>query len=82
MGLCEEGPVMVVYPAGAWYRRVRAADVPEIVEAHLRQGKAVDRLVWDDAAAMKAMAVAHREKFRAVMAAHEKAGMLPKRSIR
>lgn len=77
MGLCEEGPVMVVYPAGVWYRRVRAADVPEIVEAHLQQGKAVDRLVWDNAAAMRAMSVEHREKFRAAMAAHEKAGMLP-----
>jgi (2Fe-2S) ferredoxin/ubiquinone/menaquinone biosynthesis C-methylase UbiE len=77
MGLCDEGPVMVVYPAGVWYRWVRAADVPEIVEAHLRQGKAVDRLVWDDAAAMKAMSVEHREKFRAAMAAHDKAGMLP-----
>ena len=79
MGLCDEGPVMVVYPAGVWYRRVQAADVPEIVEAHLRQGKAVDRLVWNDAAAMKAMAVEHREKFRAAMAAHDKAGMLPER---
>ena len=77
MGLCEEGPVMVVYPAGVWYRRVRVADVPEIVEEHLRQGKAVDRLVWDDAAAMKAIVAEHREKFRAAKAAYEKAGMLP-----
>jgi NADH:ubiquinone oxidoreductase subunit E len=22
MGLCDEGPVMVVYPTGTWYRRV------------------------------------------------------------
>jgi len=79
MGLCDEGPVMVVYPAGVWYRRVRASDVSEIVGAHLRDGKPVDRLVWNDAPAMKAMAVEHGEKFREAMAARDKAGMLPDR---
>src|ERR1022692_965367 len=79
MGLCDEGPVMVVYPAGVWYRRLQPSDVSEIVDTHLRGGKAVDRLVWTDAAAMKAMAVEHSEKFRAAMAAREKAGTLPDR---
>jgi (2Fe-2S) ferredoxin/predicted O-methyltransferase YrrM len=79
MGLCDEGPVMVVYPAGVWYRRVQPSDVSEIVGTHLGDGKPVDRLVWNDAAAMKAMSVEHREKFRQAMAAREKAGMLPDR---
>ncbi len=79
MGLCDEGPVMVAYPEGVWYRRVQPPDVSEIVEAHLRGGKPVDRLVWTDAAAMKAMAIEHGEKFRAAMAAREKAGTLPDR---
>ncbi len=79
MGLCDEGPVMVVYPAGVWYRRVQPSDVPEIVGTHVGDGKPVDRLVWNDAPAMKAMSVEHREKFRAAMAAREKAGMLPDR---
>jgi (2Fe-2S) ferredoxin/SAM-dependent methyltransferase len=79
MGLCDEGPVMVVYPAGVWYRRVQASDVSEIVGTHLRDGKPVDRLVWNDASAMKAMAVEHGEKFRAAMATREKAGVLPDR---
>ena len=79
MGLCDEGPVMVVYPAGAWYRRVQPSDVPEIVGTHLRDGKPVDRLVWNDAPAMKAMSLEHGEKFRAAMAAREKAGILPDR---
>jgi (2Fe-2S) ferredoxin/predicted O-methyltransferase YrrM len=79
MGLCDEGPVMVAYPEGVWYRRVQPSDVSEIVDTHLRGGKAVDRLVWTDAAAMKAMSVEHGEKFRAAMAAREKAGTLPDR---
>jgi len=79
MGLCDEGPVMVVYPAGVWYRRVQPSDVPEIVGTHLRDGKPVDRLAWNDAPAMKAMATEHGEKFRHAMAARDKAGMLPDR---
>jgi (2Fe-2S) ferredoxin/predicted O-methyltransferase YrrM len=79
LGLCDEGPMMVVYPAGVWYRRVQPSDVSEIVGAHLRDGKPLDRLMWNDAAAMKAMAVEHGEKFRAAMAARDQAGMLPDR---
>ena len=77
MGLCDEGPVMVVYPAGVWYRRVQPSDVSEIVGTHLCDGNPVDRLVWNDAAAMRALSVEHGEKFRAAMAAREKAGILP-----
>ena len=79
MGLCDEGPVMVVYPAGVWYRRVQPSDVSEIVSTHLGDGKPVARLVWNDAPAMKAMAVEHGEKFREAMAARDKAGTLPER---
>jgi (2Fe-2S) ferredoxin/SAM-dependent methyltransferase len=79
MGLCDEGPMMVVYPAGVWYRRVQPSDVSEIVGTHLRDGKPVERLVWSDALAMKAMAVEHAKKFHEAMAAREKAGTLPDR---
>ena len=79
MGLCDEGPVMVVYPAGVWYRRVRPSDVSEIVGTHLGGGKPVDRLVWNDPPSMKAMAVEHGEKFRQAMAARDQAGILPDR---
>jgi (2Fe-2S) ferredoxin/SAM-dependent methyltransferase len=77
MGLCDEGPVMVVYPQGIWYRRVQLSDVSEIVDAHLCNGKPVERLVWNDAPAMHAMAVEHTDKFRATMAARDRAGTLP-----
>jgi (2Fe-2S) ferredoxin/predicted O-methyltransferase YrrM len=79
MGLCEEGPVMVVYPEGIWYRRVQPSDISEIAGQHLGDGKPVERLIWSDVPAMKTMSVEHGEKFRAAMSAREKAGMLPDR---
>lgn len=79
MGLCDEGPMMIVYPAGVWYRRVKPSDVSEIVDTHLHHDKPVERLIWNDAPAMKAMAVEHDEKYRAAVAAREKSGMLPDR---
>jgi 3-hydroxy-5-methyl-1-naphthoate 3-O-methyltransferase len=79
MGLCDEGPMIVVYPEGVWYRRVQAPDVAEIVDKLMSGHRVVDRLSWNDAAAMKAMAVEHGEKFRATMAARDKAGTLPDR---
>ena len=79
LGLCDEGPIMVVYPAGVWYRRMQASDVSAIVDAHLLGGKPLDRLIWSDAPAMKAMSVEHGEKFRNAMAARDKAGVLPDR---
>jgi (2Fe-2S) ferredoxin/SAM-dependent methyltransferase len=79
MGLCDEGPVMVVYPEGVWYRRVQTSDIPEILSQHLLHGKPLDRLVWNDGPAMKAMAIEHGEHFRQAMAAREKAGTLPDR---
>jgi (2Fe-2S) ferredoxin/SAM-dependent methyltransferase len=79
MGLCDEGPVMVVYPEGVWYRRVQTSDVAEIVGQHLIEGKPVERLIWNDAASIRAMSVEHGDRFRAAMAARDKAGTLPDR---
>jgi (2Fe-2S) ferredoxin/predicted O-methyltransferase YrrM len=79
MGLCDEGPVMVVYPEGVWYRRVQPSDIPEIAGQHLLNGKPVDRLMWNDASAMKAMSMEHGEHFRQAMAARDQAGTFPDR---
>ncbi len=44
LGNCYDGPVIVVYPEGTWYAKVKPEDVPEIVESHLIGGKPVERL--------------------------------------
>jgi (2Fe-2S) ferredoxin len=41
---CEEGPVIVVYPEEIWYTYVDKADIDEIIEEHLVNGRVVDRL--------------------------------------
>ncbi len=41
---CEEGPCVVVYPEGVWYTYVDKADIDEIVEEHLVNGRVVERL--------------------------------------
>ncbi len=41
---CEEGPVIVVYPEEVWYTYVDKADIDEIVEEHLVNGRVVERL--------------------------------------
>ena len=47
-GLCELGPVVIVYPDGTFYSRVTVDDVAEIVSEHLLKGRRVERLVYDD----------------------------------
>ena len=47
-GLCELGPVVIVYPDGTFYSRVTPDDVKEIVEEHLLKGRPVERLVYND----------------------------------
>jgi (2Fe-2S) ferredoxin len=41
---CDRGPVLVVYPQEVWYTYVDRADIDEIIEQHLRNGKPVERL--------------------------------------
>ncbi len=45
-GLCALGPVMIIYPEGAFYSRVTPEDVKEIVEEHLLKGRVVKRLLY------------------------------------
>lgn len=47
-GLCEAGPVMIVYPEGTFYSRVAPRDIEEIVTEHLLKGRVVKRLLHHD----------------------------------
>ena len=43
-GLCEQGPVVVVYPDNVWYGSVTPDDVEAIMEEHIEGGGLVTRL--------------------------------------
>lgn len=45
LGLCEQGPALVVYPEGVMYCRLTPSDVSEIVVEHLLKGRFVHRLM-------------------------------------
>ncbi len=45
-GLCEAGPVVIVYPEGSFYSHVKVSDVPDIVNEHLLKGRIVQRLLY------------------------------------
>ncbi len=77
LGLCDDGPMLIVYPEGVWYHKVKEEDVPEIVDSHLAWGTVVSRLAWTDWQAMKSAATEHREHYRAMVKAREEAGILP-----
>lgn len=47
-GLCALGPVVIVYPEGAFYSMVKVEDVKEIVEEHLLKGRVVTRLLYEE----------------------------------
>ena len=47
-GLCEAGPVVIIYPEGTFYSRVKVEDVDEIVSEHLLKGRKVQHLVYVD----------------------------------
>jgi NADH:ubiquinone oxidoreductase subunit F (NADH-binding)/(2Fe-2S) ferredoxin len=40
------GPIVVVYPEGSFYCRVKPEDVPELVEEHLYKGRILQRLLY------------------------------------
>ena len=45
-GLCAAGPVVIVYPEGAFYSGIKVEDVDEIVEEHLIKGRIVTKLLY------------------------------------
>lgn len=47
-GLCALGPIMIVYPEGAFYSMIKPTDIEEIVSQHILKGKIVERLIYSD----------------------------------
>lgn len=41
---CEQGPTMVIYPEGIWYRCDSREAIDRVITEHLQGGRAVDAL--------------------------------------
>jgi len=47
-GFCSQGTLVNLYPSDLFYVQVKPADVPEIVDQTLREGKVLERLLYAD----------------------------------
>ncbi len=47
-GLCALGPIMIVYPEGTFYSKVKIEEVPRIVKEHLLEGKPVKEFLYEE----------------------------------
>jgi len=43
-GMCDRGPIVVIYPEGTWYGNVTEDDVETIMEQHIEGGQIVKEL--------------------------------------
>jgi (2Fe-2S) ferredoxin len=46
LGVCSNGPIVVVYPEGIWYAEVTPTLLERIVVEHLKQGKPVAEAIF------------------------------------
>ena len=47
-GLCETGPVVIIYPEGSFYSHIKVEDVSRIVSEHLVKGRIVRDLLYTE----------------------------------
>jgi len=59
VGSCDIGPVMIVYPEGIFYQKLKPEDVPLIVEEHFIKGRPVKSLLYKEKSTQKEV-----EKYR------------------
>ncbi|MBS3917877.1 MAG: NADH-quinone oxidoreductase subunit NuoF [Deltaproteobacteria bacterium] len=45
-GFCAEGPIVVVYPEGIFYKKLTPEDVPFLVEEHFLKGRPVQKFLY------------------------------------
>ncbi len=49
LGVCVQGPIMVVYPEGVWYSNLNSENIDRVIEQHFRSGDVVGELVFHQA---------------------------------
>lgn len=46
LGVCSDGPIVVVYPEGTWYANVTPSLLERIVVEHLKNGKPIAEAIF------------------------------------
>ena len=46
LGVCSNGPIVVVYPEGTWYSEVTPALLERIVIEHLKHGNPIEEAIF------------------------------------
>lgn len=46
--VCCEGPILLVYPEGIWYRNATPEIIERVIQEHLLQGKIVTEYVFNE----------------------------------
>jgi len=62
-GFCAQAPVMAIDPEDIFYQEVSPQDVPEIVSETLKEGKVVERLLYEDPLTGKRIPHSHNVPF-------------------
>ena len=72
-GFCAEGPIMVVYPEGIFYKKLNPEEIPFLVEEHFLKGRPVEKFLYTEPAAkekkiplMKDIPFFHHQVLRAL----------------
>jgi NADH-quinone oxidoreductase subunit F/NAD(P)H dehydrogenase (quinone)/NADP-reducing hydrogenase subunit HndC len=52
-GFCAEGPIMVVYPGGIFYKKLSPEEIPFLVEEHFLNGRPVEKFLYTEPAIKK-----------------------------
>jgi (2Fe-2S) ferredoxin len=59
LGVCYNGPLLVVYPDGTWYHHVDEQMLDRIIEEHLIRGKPVTEYIFHQLTENPALAAAN-----------------------
>lgn len=46
LGICTDGPIMVVYPEGIWYHKLDEAAIEQIISSHFLMQKPVEQYIF------------------------------------